>query len=178
MIASPLLSANLWWRSTSRQMQRNGSTLTATATNRNTVVEAYWQNNQHDDTLQTEIRQQAASLQEFLVQHRRHLHQIPEVMYQEAETSRHIQTVLDDLGVPFTTGWAKNIHENVFPGPGGYGVVADIGTGQEPCVLLRADMDALPIHEETAVDFASTKTNRMHACGHDGHTTMLLGAGE
>jgi hippurate hydrolase len=59
----------------------------------------------------------------------------------------------------------------------GTGVVADIpGTAGVPCVVLRADTDALPIHEETGLEFASVHSGVMHACGHDGHTAMLLGA--
>jgi IAA-amino acid hydrolase len=99
-------------------------------------------------------------------------------MYQEEQTSHYIQRALGHLGVNFTVGWAFNAHPDTFPGLGGYGIVADIGTGQRPCVLLRADIDALPIYERTEgiEDFKSTNEGVMHACGHDGHTTMLLGA--
>lgn len=122
----------------------------------------------------------STSMQHFLTTARRSLHRHPEVMYQEAFTSEVIQDILKELDIPFTTGWAKNAHPDVFPGEGGYGVVAHIGTESEdqPCIILRADMDALPILEQTKYidEFKSRTNNKMHACGHDGHVTMLLGA--
>jgi amidohydrolase len=116
---------------------------------------------------------------------RRALHQRPELMYNEKETSSYVQSVLTALDIPFTTGWAVNTVPHKIPGKGGYGIVVDIGKSAAaaagsttPCVLLRADMDALPIFERTeGIDgFKSQHDGKMHACGHDGHTAMLLGA--
>jgi hypothetical protein len=128
--------------------------------------------------LQQEIRSKARNMTNFLVQTRRTLHRHPELMYQEEQTSLVVQSALKELGVSFTTGWALNTHQDEMPGKGGYGIVADIGTGKPPCILLRADIDALPILERTeGIDaFKSRNEGAMHACGHDGHTTMLLGA--
>lgn len=125
-----------------------------------------------------DIKERANGIYDFLIQSRRFLHKHPELMYQEDITSAFVQKVLGDLDIKFTKGWAVNTHPDIIEGPGGYGVVADIGTGEPPCVLLRADMDALPIFERTeGVDEFKSKSNgKMHACGHDGHTTMLLGA--
>lgn len=88
-------------------------------------------------------------------------------MYQEQTTSAYVQSVLKELDIPYSTGWGVNTVPDRIKGPGGYGVVADIGTGEQPCVLLRADMDALPIVERTeGVDeFKSRYTGKMHACG-------------
>jgi hippurate hydrolase len=105
------------------------------------------------------------SLQHRLVQLRRVLHEYPELSGQEANTAAVICKFLDGLAIEYRAHVA------------GHGVVADIpGPDGVPCVLLRADTDALPIQEETGLEFASVHDGVMHACGHDGHTAMLLGA--
>lgn len=130
------------------------------------------------NALSTEIESTATNMTEFLKATRRLLHRHPELMYEEEFTSKTVQTLLREWNVSYTSGWAINTNRNAFPGPGGYGIVADIGTGMEPCILLRADMDALPIMERTTNidEYKSQIDNKMHACGHDAHTTMLLGA--
>lgn len=107
----------------------------------------------------------APELYDKLVAVRRELHRYPELSGQEARTATVISRFLHELGIPHRTNVA------------GHGVVADIhGKSEVPCVVLRADTDALPIQEETGLEFASAHNGVMHACGHDGHTTMLLGA--
>ncbi|MBL8074109.1 MAG: amidohydrolase [Nitrospira sp.] len=107
----------------------------------------------------------APELYERLVALRRELHRYPELSGQEARTATVISRFLQNLGIHHRTNIA------------GHGVVADIpGDSRVPCVVLRADTDALPIQEETGLEFASVHKGVMHACGHDGHTTMLLGA--
>ncbi|MBX3349841.1 MAG: amidohydrolase [Nitrospira sp.] len=107
----------------------------------------------------------APALYDRLVALRRELHRYPELSRQESRTAAVISRFLHDLGIRHRTNIA------------GHGVVADIpGDSGVPCVVLRADMDALPIQEETGLEFASVHGGVMHACGHDGHTTMLLGA--
>jgi hippurate hydrolase len=104
-------------------------------------------------------------LYDRLVAVRRELHRYPELSWQEARTAGVISTFLHGLGIQHRSNVA------------GTGVVADIsGHSGVPCVVLRADTDALPIQEETGLEFASVHDGVMHACGHDGHTTMLLGA--
>ncbi|HEX5325279.1 MAG TPA: amidohydrolase [Acetobacteraceae bacterium] len=96
---------------------------------------------------------------------RRHLHAHPELSNQEAATAAFVAERLAELGIPFEGGIA------------GHGIVATISRGQSNrSVGLRADMDALPITETTGLAHASTNPGVMHACGHDGHTTSLLGA--
>ena len=113
---------------------------------------------------------------------RRDLHAHPEVMFTETWTSARIQSELSGLNVSFTAGWAKNTKaaelkaKGMSSGPGGTGVVAQIGTGKPPCVLLRADIDALPIKETPLVPFVSQNDGKSHACGHDSHIAMLVGA--
>jgi hippurate hydrolase len=97
---------------------------------------------------------------------RRHLHMNPELGLDCHKTAAFVVERLKEFGV-------DEIHEGIATS----GVVAVIhGTGQGPVTGLRADMEALPMREETGADWASTVPGRMHACGHDGHTTMLLGA--
>ncbi|MGE0222376.1 MAG: amidohydrolase [Acetobacteraceae bacterium] len=104
-------------------------------------------------------------LHETLTRWRRHLHAHPELTLHEKQTSAFVQERLGELGVPFVAG------------VGGHGVVATLSRGQSNrSVGLRADMDALPITETSGVTHASTNPGVMHACGHDGHTTSLLGA--
>ena len=107
----------------------------------------------------------APELYDRLVALRRDLHRYPELSRQEDRTAAVISRFLHDLGIHHRTNIA------------GHGVVADIpGDSGVPFVVLRADTDALPIQEETGLEFASVHNGVMHACGHDGHTTMLLGA--
>lgn len=97
---------------------------------------------------------------------RQHLHQIPELALDCHDTAAFVTERLKEFGV-------DEIHQ----GFATTGLVAIInGQGDGPTIGLRADMDALPMEEKTGLDYASTRPGKMHACGHDGHTTMLLGA--
>ncbi len=95
------------------------------------------------------------------VEFRRHFHQHPEFAMQEEETQRYITEVLDKYGIVYRTV--------------GTGVIAMIGQG-EKCVAIRADMDALKVTEEIGLPFCSLNPGMMHACGHDMHMAMVLGA--
>ena len=112
----------------------------------------------------SEILSAAKSIEPWVVEIRRRLHQTPELLYDLHETTQIVQTELDKLGVEYESNVAQT------------GVIATIGSGDDGCVALRADMDALPITEEADVDFKSATPGKMHACGHDCHTSMLLGA--
>lgn len=104
-------------------------------------------------------------LHKTLTAWRHHLHAHPELGRHEQATSAFVQARLAELGVPFT------------PGIGGHGIVATLTRGgSERSVGLRADMDALPILEANDLPYNSQTPGVMHACGHDGHTTALLGA--
>ncbi len=107
-----------------------------------------------------------AAFADQMTEWRRHLHQHPELGFDCQQTAAFVVARLREFGV-------DEIHEGI----GQTGVVAIInGQGDGATIGLRADMDALPMDEETGLDHASTVPGRMHACGHDGHTTMLLGA--
>lgn len=104
-------------------------------------------------------------LLDWMTETRRELHQHPELANEELATTQLIKDVLNDHDI--------DVWDNY---PGTTGVVAEIGTGLAPFVALRADIDALPLNEETDLDFKSLVEGKMHACGHDFHTASLLGA--
>jgi len=96
---------------------------------------------------------------------RHELHSIPEIAFDEEKTAQFVEQKLSSFGV------------TIHPRMAGTGVIASLTAGNSnKCIALRADLDALPIVEKTGVDYCSTHEGMMHACGHDGHTTMLLGA--
>ncbi len=117
-------------------------------------------------TLLDQIQQLSQQHHPDLIQTRRHLHQHPELSFEEAETAAFVAGKLAEWGIPFQKDVA------------GHGIVALI-EGQDPgnrVIALRGDMDALPIHEANDVPYRSQRDGVMHACGHDVHTTCLLGA--
>ena len=102
---------------------------------------------------------------------RQHLHQFPEIAYEEMMTSDFVAAKLESFGIKVHRGLGKTGVVGVIHGQDSY-------DSMSPAIGLRADMDALPMEEQTNLAYASKHPNRMHACGHDGHTTMLLGAAE
>ena len=111
------------------------------------------------------IRQLVSEHKEVVINTRRDLHRIPEVGYTEEKTSAYVAEYLNREGLDVQTGIAR------------FGVVGLLETGKPgPTLLIRADMDALLLQEETGLEFASTHDGVMHACGHDAHMAMGLGA--
>ena len=116
--------------------------------------------------LKDKIRERAKAYFPNVVEMRRHLHAHPELSYEEVETGKFVAQKLTELGIPHVHGVAAN------------GVVGLI-EGRNPSkkvIALRADLDALPIQERNDVPYKSTVAGKMHACGHDAHTSSLLGA--
>jgi amidohydrolase len=106
---------------------------------------------------------EAQALFEYTQSHRRDFHSHPELGFHEARTAGIVAGELNSLGLEVHTGIAET------------GVVAVMqGSRPGPVILVRADMDALPIHEETGASYTSQNPGVMHACGHDGHTAILL----
>jgi hippurate hydrolase len=118
---------------------------------------------QRFEGLEEEVRD---SFGEDIVALRREIHREPELGFDTEKTAEKVLSALDGLPLEIQTGVAENGVVATLKGEGGDG----------PTVALRADMDALPIHEETGLQFASEREGKMHACGHDGHTSMLVGA--
>jgi len=113
----------------------------------------------------SELRQIINENKALIIQTRRDLHRIPELAFQETQTAAYIKHYLERFDFDVVTEIAEN------------GIVATMKTGRPgPTILFRADMDALPLEESTNLAFASTHSGTMHACGHDGHMSMVLGA--
>ena len=115
-----------------------------------------------------EFKKTAEEINDQVLALRRHFHRNPEISWKEVDTTAKVAEVLRDMGC-----------ENIKTGYGGTpcGVTAEItGQSEGPCVALRADMDALPLEEENDLPYRSERKGAMHACGHDSHTAMLLGA--
>ena len=115
------------------------------------------------------LKKELDELHVDMISWRHQIHQNPEIAYEEEKTAEFVAKKLEDFGIAVHRGLGKT------------GVVGVIdGHGEAECKLkaigLRADMDALPMTEQTNLPYASKNLNAMHACGHDGHTTMLLGA--
>ena len=107
---------------------------------------------------------EAEAIRETIIANRHHLHQIPELGLELPETAAYVESKLRELGYE-----PQRI--------GSSGVTATVGKGGGKCFLIRADMDALPVVEDADIDFKSTN-GKMHACGHDCHAAMLLGAAQ
>ena len=103
-------------------------------------------------------------LHDEMTEWRRDIHQHPELKFEENRTSDLVAAKLEEFGIEIHRGLAKT------------GVVGTIRNGEGPSIGLRADMDALPLEEKNTFKHASSNPGKMHACGHDGHTAMLLGA--
>lgn len=116
--------------------------------------------------MEEKIKKLSEKYLERVMELRRELHKYPEIGFDLLKTVEIVKKELDRIGIPYESEIAKT------------GIVAII-KGEKPgkTVLLRADMDALPITEESRCDFKSTHEGKMHACGHDGHTAGLLGVG-
>ena len=110
-----------------------------------------------------ELRALVDAQKDYIVNMRRKLHRIPERGFAEFKTQKAVMEALDEIGIPYTTErtWVIGLIEGAFPGE---------------TVALRADMDALPIEEPEGCAFRSEHPDMMHACGHDAHTAMVLGA--
>lgn len=116
------------------------------------------------------VRAEIQDLQTQLVSWRRRIHQKPELGFEEILTAQFVQQKLTEWEIPFEMGIAKT------------GIVATLqgaakgqASGNQPVLAIRADMDALPIHELNQVPYRSQHDGKMHACGHDGHVTIALG---
>lgn len=114
--------------------------------------------------LDAEIKKIAKSCLQEIIAIRRHIHENPELSFQEFKTSSFLKNKLNEWGIAIDKEWVKT----------GFTIVIDSGKAGK-CIGLRADLDALPIQEEAAISFASKNKGLMHACGHDVHASSLMG---
>ncbi|MFZ2506079.1 MAG: amidohydrolase, partial [Trichococcus flocculiformis] len=114
---------------------------------------------------QQQIHQEVTDIYDYIIALRRHFHRHPEPSLKEFETIQRIKEEVEEIGVPYI-----NVGET--------GILATLegGKGSGKTILLRADIDALPLPDETGKPYASVNPGFNHACGHDGHTASLLGA--
>ena len=114
--------------------------------------------------MKIKIREEIKNIKDEIYTIRRHFHRYPELSFKEFNTAETISQHLDKFGIAHKKGVGKT------------GIVGEINFGPGPIIALRADMDALPIQEENNLDYKSLNDGVMHACGHDGHMAILLGA--
>ena len=114
--------------------------------------------------MKIKIREEIKNIKDEIYAIRRHFHRYPELSFKEFNTAETISQHLNNLGIAHKKGVGKT------------GIVGEINFGPGPIIALRADMDALPIQEENNLDYKSLNDGVMHACGHDGHMAILLGA--
>jgi len=114
--------------------------------------------------MKIKIREEIKNIKDEIYTIRRHFHRYPELSFKEFNTAETISQHLNNLGISHKKGVGKT------------GIVGEINFGPGPTIALRADMDALPIQEENNLDYKSLNDGVMHACGHDGHMAILLGA--
>lgn len=108
-----------------------------------------------------DINQEAYAIEQEVVEFRRALHRCPETAFHETMTMEYIREHLEEWEISY----------KIFDPSG---IIAVVGNGRKDSIALRADMDALEVEEETGLDFASLNHGCMHACGHDGHTAILM----
>ena len=116
------------------------------------------------------ITTKVSAIYEKIKGYREHLHQNPELSYKEFNTMEYVAGKLKEIGIPYEKGVA---------GTGIVGIIrSSKHSGNQACIGLRADLDALPIQEQNTASYKSKVEGIMHACGHDVHTSILLGAAE
>ena len=120
-----------------------------------------------NEDLNTSISREASLIFDWVKEIREHIHKNPELSFQEFETSKYVCEKLSEIGID---------NYKLIGGTGVVALITNETINQEKCIALRADLDALPISELNSTEYRSNKPGIMHACGHDVHTSILLGA--